>query len=342
MMPRPLRYLCLAVLLAGAGPENKQNSSAQLAVPVPIDGSEPSATVEQLAEALRTMYVKPEVGQRYAQALRSNSARDAYSQLTDAKLLGERLTKDLQAVSPDVHLRLLPNEVFAHPTEGSRTTTSKFPEGIEDMRMIGRVAYIRFTAFPHDPRTAPAARDFLVANAEAAKAVVIDARELPGGGIEVMDAILPLFFSRRATLLRLETREAGDKDSPFPDGPTLVRREGRPGFVTRDHVVSPDTSEKRLRRTPLYYLTSGKTASAGEHLALALKSTGRATLIGEKTFGAGHYVTLAPVGSHLTALVPVGRSFDPKTGWDWEGKGVLPHVIVPASEALRVALRRIK
>jgi C-terminal processing protease CtpA/Prc len=215
------------------------------------------------------------------------------------------------------------------------------PEGIEEMRMIGRVAYLRFTAFPHDPRTAPAARAFLLANAGAAKAVVIDARALPGGGIEVMDALLPLFFSRRTVLLSLETRAAGDKDSPFPDGATLVRRKGRPGYVTRDHIVRPDTGEKRLRNAPLYYLTSGKTASAGEHLALALKRTRRATLIGEKTRGAGHYVALAPVGSRLTALVPVGRAFDPATGWDWEGKGVTPDVAVPADAALDEALRRI-
>jgi C-terminal processing protease CtpA/Prc len=210
------------------------------------------------------------------------------------------------------------------------------------MRMIGgKIAYLRFTAFPHDPRTAPAARAFLVANAGATKAVVIDARPLPGGGLEVADAMLPLFFAEPTVLLRLETREAGDKESPFADGPTLVRRAGRAGYVTRDHVVMPDKGETRLRRVPLYYLTSAKTASAGEHLALALKRTGRATLIGETTRGAGHFVTLAPVGPRLTALVPVGRAFDPDAGLDWEGRGVAPDVAVPAEQALEEALRRI-
>jgi C-terminal processing protease CtpA/Prc len=73
---------------------------------------------------------------------------------------------------------------------------------------------------------------------------------------------------------------------------------------------------------------------------LVLKRTKRATLIGEKTRGAGHYVTLAPVGSRLTALVPVGRAFDPDTGWDWEGVGVTPDISVPADAALDEALKR--
>jgi C-terminal processing protease CtpA/Prc len=36
--------------------------------------------------------------------------------------------------------------------------------------------------------------------------------------------------------------------------------------------------------------------------------------------------------------VPVGRTFDPKTGKDWEGSGVLPDLEVPAEDALRRVL----
>jgi hypothetical protein len=252
---------------------------------VPLNATERNGTVEQLAEVLAAMYLKPEVGARYAEALRTKLRQDAYRDVVEQKLLAERLTSDLRSVSPDVHLRILPNEVFEHPPEPEAPTRPGLPPGIDEMRMIGRVAYLRFTAFPHDPRTAPAARAFLLANAGRARAVILDGRPLPGGGIEVMDAMLPLFFSKRTVLASLETRAAGDKESPFADGATLVRRKGRRGYVTRDHVVTPDASEQRLRTVPLYYLTSAKTASAGEHLALVLKRTKRATLIGERHAG---------------------------------------------------------
>jgi hypothetical protein len=337
--------ICLAVLTQLTHPARAEQAPASEAADAPLDAGERSRTVEALADALASLYVDPATGARYAAALRTALARGAYEAIAEQEEFGRRLVADLQAVRPDPHLRLLPNAAVAHPPEPDASESETgLPEGIEAMTMIGDggdVAYLRFTAFPHDPRTAPAARAFLLAQAGKARAVVIDARPLPGGGIEVMDAILPLFYAEPTLLLSLETRAAGDSLSPFTDGPTLVRRNGRDGYVTRDHVVTPDQAEMRLRHVPLYYLTSARTASAGEHLALAFRRTGRATLIGETTRGAGHYVALAPVGDRFTALVPVGRSFDPDNGRDWEGVGVTPHVVVPADRALEEALRRI-
>ena len=38
--------------------------------------------------------------------------------------------------------------------------------------------------------------------------------------------------------------------------------------------------------------------------------------------------------------IPIGRTFDPVTGADWEGVGVAPDVAVPAVQALDEAVRR--
>ena len=84
-------------------------------------------------------------------------------------------------------------------------------------------------------------------------------------------------------------------------------------------------------------LTSSSTASAAEHLALALKRTGRATLVGETTAGAGHYGRPIPVRRY-SVFVPFGRTYDPQAGQGWEGTGVAPDVATPADRALEVAL----
>jgi C-terminal processing protease CtpA/Prc len=192
--------------------------------------------------------------------------------------------------------------------------------------------------FPSDGTAAKPARDFLLAHANA-RAVIIDARPHRGGGLEEMDAILPLLYPKKTHLLRMDTRAEAARGGPLEEGPTLVRNASPATVVSQDHVVIPDTGERRLQAVPVYYLTSRRSASAAEHLALAFKRTHRATLIGETTRGAGHYGGLLDIG-RFAAFVPVGRSYDPDTGWDWEGKGVAPDVAVPADDALAEALKR--
>ena len=102
--------------------------------------------------------------------------------------------------------------------------------------------------------------------------------------------------------------------------------------------MTPDAKERRLQHVPVYYLTSHITASAAEALALAFKRTHRAVLVGETTRGAGHFGGVIPIGKRFAAFIPVGRTYDPDTNWDWEGKGVAPDVAVPADQALDKAL----
>lgn len=90
---------------------------------------------------------------------------------------------------------------------------------------------------------------------------------------------------------------------------------------------------------PIYYLISRRTASAAEALGLGLKSSHRATLVGETTAGAGYFGGVFDVGDPaFQAWISTGRTYDPVSGWDWEGKGVRPDVEARTDEALAVAL----
>ena len=95
-----------------------------------------------------------------------------------------------------------------------------------------------------------------------------------------------------------------------------------------------------LRKAKVYLLVSNQTASAAEHFALALKSTGRATLIGEATAGANHFGGPVPLNDHFAVWMPVGRTYDIKTGKDWEGDGIAPDIAVDPKQALVVALEK--
>jgi hypothetical protein len=315
-----------------------------------------------LADLLETGYVIPEIGKRYAAMLRQKAAAGAYKQIADPAELGERLTADLLAVSPDRHLRVVPATMLGpndrpqpRPADGAKpqppAAPPRAPAGprpprrapIEDAGWIAKdVAYIRFTEFPDDPDIAAASDRFMREHASA-KAVIVDCRYNGGGGVAQMNAILPYLFAKPAVLVQMEMVEsiAKARGNPFAEDAFMRPASGAaPGIVRTEHYVVPKADETRLFGAKVFYLVSGRTASAAEHLALAFKHTGRATLIGETTAGANHFGGFEPIGGGLVVFLPVGRTIDPATGKDWEGTGIVPDVAVAPTLALQEALKR--
>jgi len=125
---------------------------------------------------------------------------------------------------------------------------------------------------------------------------------------------------------------------PLQPSSTLVfAAEGDKMIATHSAIPREDTP---LRRAKVYLLISNKTASAAEHFSLALKSTGRATLIGEATGGANHFGGGVPLTDHFGVWMPIGRTYDIRTGKDWEGDGIAPDIAVDPKDALVVALEK--
>ena len=232
---------------------------------------------------------------------------------------------------------------FRLPAPGTASKPGDQPLGLDETKMIGDVMYLDFNGFPGDPKEVAALRQFMLAHADA-KAVIIDSRLNHGGGLSEIDVMASLLYPKRTTLVRMDTRAAvaAAQGSPLGNSPTVVKQPSPPEFDRHDHVAIPDPNEHRLSGVPVYYLTSHKTASAGEHAALVFKHTHRATLVGETTRGAGHYGGVDPIGDRFAAFIPVGRTYDPDTNWDWEGKGIAPDVDVPADQALDKALALAK
>lgn len=339
----PPSLLSAAVIaIAIAGCISHDDATAQTPAPAPAapatssatDTAQRAAVVEEIAALLESRYVFPETGARYAAALRQVHARGALDTRADAAAFAESLTRLLQSVTPDGHLRVRVEEGGPRSAEPA----ARSEPALADARMLpGGVAYLRFNLLASDPAVVATARDFLLAHADA-KAVVIDARTTRGGTMAVMNAVLPLLYKAPTTLVRMDTRLAAAAELRMPDAHALVRRGTDEDVLRRDHVVQPHASESRLIETPVFFLTSARTASAAEHLALALKRTGRGTLVGQTTRGAGHFGGFASAGE-FEVFVPVGRTYDPDTGEGWEGTGIHPDVAVAPEAALETALR---
>jgi carboxyl-terminal processing protease len=97
---------------------------------------------------------------------------------------------------------------------------------------------------------------------------------------------------------------------------------------------------------PVYVLVDGYSASASEIVAGALKDTGRATLVGEKTFGKGLVQTLEPLSNGGALKLTTAVYLTPK-GTDINKKGIEPNVKAPddpstqGDETLNKALQLI-
>ena len=320
------------------------SASVQAPAAIPFDKADAEKAVSDLATALHDNFVFPDAGRNYAAMLRANLAAGKYASFADADSFAQRVTADLQAVHKDGHLRLRPV-----PAEmRARQQGARGPDREREASALGKtgwlaegVAYIETKGFPGNETTRADVRKFLVGHREA-KALIIDARENGGGGLDEMNLIFREIFAQPTTLVTMDIRQAVEEKhgTPFGEDPTLRKVSGPATIVRREHFVTPAATPGPLRDAKVYLLTSKNTFSAAEHLSLSLKRTRRAVLIGEGTGGGAHFGGMAPMGEGYAAFIPVGRTFDPDTGQSWEGVGVQPDVAVPAGQALAEALRR--
>ena len=311
-----------------AGGDIGSGAPVTLAVPAP------RTVAFALAELLERNFVAPEAGRRYAAGLRSRAGSGAYDGLSDRRRLAVTLTSDLQAIAPDGHLA-----VYASLPPPMDPPPAGSAPPVEAARWLAPgIAYVRPTGFSGSARSLADIRQFLATHGDA-RTVIIDMRVHRGGGLAEMDEIFAALFARPTRLAILETR-ASAGEGPFGPGPTLRRIAGPAGTICLEHWAVPPPAGGALRNARVYVLVSRFTVSAGEHFAFVLKHSGRATLVGETTQGAGNYGGLRSIPGGMAAFVPVGRTFDPDTGEGWEGTGIAPDVRVPAPQALEEVLVR--
>ncbi len=336
-----------------------------------LDAARVREIVNTAAETVDSMYVYPDAGKRIADSLRARAASGAYDRAGYASRLADLLSRDLQEIGKDRHLSVregpassggpLIRRVESEGGPGSagggmRTVIREGPAppdgghgparihrepgprdpasadlqrrsnfGLRSVeRLDGNVGLFdirEFVPLAASRDTAAAAMAFLAAS----DALIVDLRQCPGGAPDIVSFLASYFFGP-------ERRELFSRyDRPMDEKTTEYTVENLPG--------------KRMADTDLWILVGPNTASAGESFAYLLQQFGRATVVGERTAGAGHNNVMMPIGESLVLSVSVARPIHPRTGKGWEGEGVQPDVRVPAGEALSAAhaaaLRRL-
>ncbi len=310
-------------------------------ISVPDDGS---LAAEQLSgreivtkalELLRANYVFPEQAGQAATAIEARLEAGEYDDL-DEITLTERLTRDLQEITGDRHLRVVlgggpgprrerigePEEPKDH--EARRLAMRRMGRldnfGIRQVeRLDGNVGYldVRRVAVPANAGPAIGAAMELVAGTYA---LIIDLRHNHGGAPEGVVFWCSYLLDERPTHLNdIFHADTGE---------------------TRQFWALPYVPGTRYVDRPVFVLTSGHTFSGGEDFAYTLQALGRATVIGETTGGGAHPTRGFPISAAVHIGIPFARSVNPVTGTNWQGTGVVPDVPADAERAYDVAYAR--
>ena len=343
---------CVSASLLAQSPSPPPLPAAE--ADISISAQETRQTAEDFARMLEERFLFPDIAAKYAERLRRGAASGEYDDAGTRGALASLLTEQVQAVYPDAHLKMIAQSAAASsplmkmmtppPQQRAAGPASPGPgKPIEEARWLAPgVAYIRFTLFPFDPAVTAATAKFMADHADA-KSMIFDLRTHRGGGMSQTAALLPYLFDKETVFLSQDTRAAtgGGGEGMTPPHWIRLAASQKEGVRTEEIFVKPHPTERRLFDAKVFVLTSSYTVSAAEAFAFGFKATGRATLIGERTTGAGHF---APPGQRVNdkfaAFVPIGRAYDPRSGKGWEATGVLPDVEVPAEQALVEALIR--
>jgi len=309
---------------------------------------------------LRANYVFPEVAEQAATTVEARLAAGEYDDL-DEITLTELLTRHLQEVTEDKHLRVLlggppPERGPGGPGPGPGSPRPGGP-GRGPGRPESRPGPER--AEPGEPDNHEARRlamrrmgrmdNFGIRRVERLDGNVgyLDLRRvaMAANAGPAVAAAMELVAGTYALIFDLRHNGGGAPDGVALWCSYLLKEE--PTHLndifhadtgeTRQFWSLPYVPGTRYVDRPVYVLTSSHTFSGGEELCYNLQALGRAELIGETTGGGAHPTRPFPVSPAVMIGIPFARSINPVTGTNWQGTGVIPDVAVPEAEAYDVA-----
>jgi len=208
-------------------------------------------------------------------------------------------------------------------------------EGDEAGAAVGPIGYIQLVDF--SGRTA---EQFLTALdkllGEGAEALVIDLRNNPGGLLDAAVAVVEPFFKEGELVVYTQGRErvaARDGAETTGDGRTRSRERGKAGGGASARTTREEWRAAMVGapvELPIAVLINSGTASAAEIVTGALKDTGRAVVVGERSFGKGSVQTLFKLRDGSGLRITTSRYYTP-SGVSIHGHGIEPDVALVMS-----------
>ncbi|MBX9400324.1 S41 family peptidase [Lysobacter sp. BMK333-48F3] len=289
----------------------------------------PRSHVEGVASAIEQNYFDERRAKQISTGLRGAAAKGEFDKLTDKRELASALTIKLEPF--DRHFRVgwtdAPREQPAadSPVISPAQSQAKHRRGNYGVRraevLSGNIGYIDLRGFApfefgvagQPERQAIEAALQLLAGTDA---LIIDLRDNGGGAPQMVGYLSSAFVKKDADIFNT--------------------------FHGRDRTMSEaplDWYPQPRLDTPLFVLTSARTASAAEAFAYTLQSAKRATVVGETSMGAANPGGEVDAGHGFSVFVSFATPINPITKANWEGRGVTPDVAAEPAAALVTARR---
>lgn len=245
-----------------------------------------------------------------------------FEDLNHPPKFAKALSVEMQKITKDKHLNIMPPPPPPHPNEESEETDfiTRHLSNIERFRvggfgkidlLQGNVGYVELKSFRREdmPKV-----DAVMEYFSTADAIIIDLRE--NGGGNSLGLYWSSYFLKEGVGLSGKYERRTDRFS---------------------ELLTVAVKGKKRLDMPLFILTSDFTFSAAEAFAYDLQSRKRAVIVGESTGGGAHPVDFMPLVHGYGIIMPYARSINPITESNWEGTGVKPDISTKAEEALEKA-----
>ncbi len=293
-----------------------------------LTANEKYAVIEETGQFFKDNYLFPEKGLAIRNALQDQCDAGEFDSIVDPELFRSMLQKSIRSVVDDRHIIVIHHNPDLEHTEDKEVSPwlLEFDDrkainfGIPELQVLdGNIGYIKIAKFTSpqlfDPAMAAASK--FLRNVDG---LVLDLRTRGGGRSETVGLLLSYFLPPNTHTLTWHYRDAmkSEKDWTLP--------------IVSGHCF-PDI--------PVAILTSDRTFSGSEAFTYVMKHHGRAFVVGEKTRGGAHTYKEMLVQDRFLLLMPIGRAVSSVTHQNWEGKGVVPTINVPAEEALEVAIEKL-
>lgn len=186
------------------------------------------------------------------------------------------------------------------------------------------IAYIRVAQFQERTESDLARHVADLAN-EGARALVLDLRNDPGGLLDSAIGVSSLFMEGSGLVVSTKGRIPSANREYHARQSSAAQQQLKRSY-TGDGAAKGTVADW-AKTVPMVVLVNVGSASASEIVAGALQDYGRATVMGNRTFGKGSVQSVLPLGDDTGIKLTTARYYTPK-GRSIQVTGVEPDIIV--------------